>query len=644
MQFPYTDHPFEAMLVAQVAAGGVSTVVLLGDSPAHGEPASHRGSRARTWLLLACIWASIVLPLLPAFIVGMGMPTAENDVYRVGFEAIEVLLVLAAMLVGGALRTVLALVWVALVAVITRWLEASNWEACALHTAAAWVIWGIAHAPRARVRPRPRNDALLTFSAEDGLVVLLGTVFGAAVSTFLLERGVDGSDEWAYTYQAGLLAKGRVYGAVPPCLESLRSFWVFWRDDRMFAQYQPGWPLFMVPFVWTRTVWLAGPLSFGLLGMFGARLARLATYLHTGREDVARSGGRFAAFSILLANTLLINGGSRFPHIFVAALWCVAIERTWVLLEARTKREALTAAAAIGFSAGWLVATRAPEGALTVGILVLLARGLVKRKVSVVPVLLAGVIAGGWLFVLLAISKAQTGHWGQMPYALTMEFYPWNKIAYSFPLPYLAKWHFPLAAGTYSWWPLAPAFGLAGCLLGLRSPARRVVGMVGLGSFLMLAYYASLEAGRGTDFGYGPRYQLQTVVPMAIGGSLLWAHANLLRARARKLSTIGLALSFAGVVGVSIWTFPHNHQVVADSMRVELAIPRAHLGRAIVLVPPGVGRYGDLDQPRNLPVELYDAPVLTANTRDLQCLLHNYPDRAIYRAEGRPEVHFVRVR
>jgi hypothetical protein len=640
VQFPYTEHPFEAMLAAQAAAGGVSTVVLLG-----GAKRAEPRDAWRNWILLACVWATIVLPLLPTFVAGMGEPRPEDDAfYRAAYLPIEVGLVAAAFVGGRPVRIVLSLVWIGLVAVVSRWIEGSNWEGAALHTATAWVVWGIARAPTTKVVPRDRNEAVTDFLAEDAGFLVLGTLLGAAVSTFVLQRGTDGSDEWSYTFQAALFAKGRAYGAVPPCHESFRSFWVFWREDRLFSQYQPGWPIFMVPFVWARAIWLAGPVSLGLLAMFGGRLARIATYAHSGREDVARSGGRFAALSLCFANTLLINGGSRFPHLFVAALWCVCLERAWVLLDARTRREALGAAAGLGFAAGWLVTTRVPEGGLLVGVLFLLARGLVKRKVSFLSILLAGAVSAAWLVLLVVVSKAQTGRWLQLPYQLTMEFYPWNIVHYSAPLPYLAKWHVPLGAGTYSWWPLVPGIGLAGCLVGLRSPARRVVGMLGFGSLLMLFYYGSLEMGRGTDFGYGPRYQLQTVVPMAIGGALVWAEARLFLERGRSLLAIGAAFSFVGVVVAAIYTFPHNHEVVDDSMRVLQAMKKANLGRAIVIVPPGVGRYGDLDYPRNLPLDLYDQHVLVANGRDKQCLLNSFPDRAIYRAEGRSDPHFVRER
>jgi hypothetical protein len=379
----------------------------------------------------------------------------------------------------------------------------------------------------------------------------------------------------------------------------------------------------MVPFVWIRTIWMAGPASFGLLTMAGVRLGRLATYLYSGRRDLALSGGRFAGVSFLLTNTLVINAGSRFPHILVTALYALAAEQAWLLWHAPGRRDAFRHAALLGFFGGWLVTTRLSEGFLLVGIFLGVVYGLLRRQIALGPFLVAGGVSAVWFVI---------------PFQLTAEFHPWAKLTYSPPPPDLIKWHVPLATGSYCWWPLAPGFGLAGCILGMRSRARSLVVMLGIGSLLMLVYYASITYGRGWDFGYGPRYQLQTVVPMVVGAALVWAHVGMFQdASARRVAWV---LASIGVLGVASTTLPYNHQVVSDAMGVALAAQRAGLKNALVVVPPGVGRYGDYDHPKNLPLELYDQDVLLANTKDIQCLRENYSHRKLYQAAGRFPVTF----
>ncbi len=637
MVSPYTDHPLEAVLAAEAGLASVSTVVFFGIA---------EKDRLRAWLLVLVVWAAALLPFLPAFVSSLQLAPATVSsaaLYRAAFVPLEAMLVVVALRAKGV-RIAMSLLAIGGATWLSRWMVGSDWEGAALHIAAAWVVWAIAHAPRSVAKPAPTSPTLMQLDRRDLFAFVLGTVVAAVVSHYVLGRGVDGSDEWAYTYQAAVFAKGRLYGDLPACHQSFRSFWVFWRENRMFAQYQPGWPLFLVPFVWAKTIWLGGPVSLGLLAMLGGRLGRLASFLHAGREDVARRAGTFAAVSLVFTNTLLINGASRFPHVFVAALFCAAVERGYALAVAPDPRTARVVAAQLGFAAGWLLCTRAPDVGLTFGVLVVLSVALVRRKLGVVPTLVAGGVSVAWMVLLLAISKAQTGKWGELPYAMTAEFYPWNAYHYSVPPPSLLKWHLPLATGAYSFFPLAPSVGLAGCVLGLRSQARKVVGMCGLGSLLMLVFYGAMENGRGWDFGYGPRYQLHTVVPMAVGAALVWTHAGFFRARTATFGRVAAALSFAGVVAVTVWTFPHNYAVVADSMRIDTAVRAAKLGRAIVIVPNGMGRYGELDVPRNYPIDLYDSEVLVASTRDAQCVMTSYPDRAIYRAENGSPIRFVKVR
>src|SRR6202035_5109363 len=48
-----------------------------------------------------------------------------------------------------------------------------------------------------------------------------------------------------------------------------------------------------------------------------------------------------------------------------------------------------------------------------------------------------------------------------------------------------------------------------------------------LGCLPYTAYITSLEFGRGYDWGYGPRYTLVLLVPMAVGGAAALAHLSI---------------------------------------------------------------------------------------------------------------------
>ncbi len=161
---------------------------------------------------------------------------------------------------------------------------------------------------------------------------------------------------------------------------------------------------------------------------------------------------------------------------------------------------------------------------------------------------------------------------------------------------------------------------------------------VAAGCLLTLGYYASIEVGRGGDFGHGPRYQMIVVVPSAIGMALLAHHA---RIAGRALAAAG-ALAVAGSVMVALYTFPYTHGVLADGMAIEKAAARARLDRVIVVIPPGTHRYGDYDVTRNYPLELYDPPVIYANEKDVACLRSRFPSRTILRVTSRTNPGFSR--
>lgn len=622
MQSPYTAHPAEAYSAAQVSVALLMSAVGV----------ASRGrvfTRVSALLWIFAVWLAALAPDLAHFSDAMRWAGA---IQAGALVSSAVLSLLVGLLASTTLASrVLAVLFTAGTIALGRWLQESALEVAALHLILCGAVWGLASRNAARpteLSLAPNVDASSGTRLQDGMHFLLGLVVGALASVYVLERGIDSSDEWAYTYQAALFAKGRSFGIEPPCAEAFRNFWVFFVDGRLFAQYMPGWPLFMVPFVWLKLVWLAGPASLGLLAVFVGRLARR---LANGPSS-ARVYATIAALSCVFANTLIINGGSRFPHIFVAVLWASALDAALALADAPTTKRAVW----LGASVGWLAITRPPDAlALSVGIAVFVLHAWARRRIRLQHVLAAFCASIALLGFALVTARLQVGYWGKFPYQLTSVFHPWNVVKYSFPPPNLLKWHLPLATGAYCWFPLAPAIGVGGLLAAKRS-AKPLVLMLTFGSLLLLAYYSMLEIGRGTDFGYGPRYQLPLVVPMALGGAIFFGE---MQRRARSLVLgFGSVIALVGAFRVGTFTFPFNHALLVASMAPEHAVAVTHTSNAIVRISRGTHPYGDWDVTRNYPYGTYANDVLyvgDVNPSLTQCLRREFSGRTFLRTERR---------
>lgn len=635
MNSPYSNQPDQAFAAAQLALGLVTTGVFL---------ARPLRPRMAQWGLLVAQWLAVEAMDVAGFFRAMTHGSHQMATFDV-LAVSRVLVVISAALMGR-LRL---LPWVALAFGFLTWttrsITDSEWELTALHAMFAPCTYALfaTHQWRSDVRslaaPSPGRSP---FRVDDAALAILAIVVGTLVAAFVLDGTVDSSDEWGYTYQAAVFAKGRVYGKVPPCLDAFRNFWIFWKDDRMFAQYQPGWPLFMAPFFWVRAEVLAGPVSFGLLAVAVARLGRRAAAAVSGSSVRAqRIGGLVAALSVIFANTMMINAGSRFPHVFVCALWAWAMEGACSAQDAssvgdpkRVRHAALVAGLALGF----LGLTRGVELAtlgLPIGLFSL--QAVLRKKLRPMALVWAALPVALCLALLLVLSRLQVGRWFVLPYQLTEEFHAWAKMKTSAPPLNMVKWHVPMATGAYCWWPLAPSLGLAGLLPLLRSPERRLPFMLVLGSLLLLVYYASIEFGRGWDFGFGPRYQMPVIVPMAVGASALLTPIFL---RAQRVG-VGLVLAGMayGVLRILPVTFPHNHDLLLRNDAPVRAARAAGLHHVIVKVTAGTWVYGPMDATRNLPIELYDNDVLLvgdSGPQSLQCVRSQFPDRPIYKTAPGP--------
>ena len=151
-----------------------------------------------------------------------------------------------------------------------------------------------------------------------------------------------------------------------------------------------------------------------------------------------------------------------------------------------------------------------------------------------------------------------------------------------------------------------------------------------------LTFYAMAELGRGFDMGYGPRYQLPCVVPMAAGtGAVL---ASLGRGSRRRFdagarfapagpAALALAAIAVGVVRIAPLVYPYNYADVKTHNRFHDALKAHPVHDAIVFAGGGLIDTDPMDLTENLPLDLYpDQDVLVA--------LDHRPDEARCVREG----------
>jgi hypothetical protein len=562
---------------------------------------------------------------------------------------------------------------------VSRFVTESDFELAALHLAWLGVLAGLFL--RLEEKRTGRGDEWRAPSApatrtHDAVLFALSSALSAFVCVFVMHRGEGSADEWAYTFQAASFAKGHMVAGVPLCQKYLRSFYVFEHEGRLFSLYTPGWPLFLAPFVWIHAIWLGGPAAMGLLAVGLARLGRSA-WRASGRDEPQlprfwlASAGTWAAGLVATGVMLTINAGSRYPHIFAMALYAWALESMMQIAAppvlARRARERARVdpralwgwGIALGATAALFLATRPAEGALMgVGIAVAFVVLLIRRRVnwrSLVGAAAAFAVVG---FAMLVILRVQVGTWFTTAYSLNAIIYPWNVTKYDMPKPDQWKYGLPLATSSYCWWPCCWALGLAG-LASLRRGATELLVAFAVGSLVYLVYFEWLDTGQrgmGVDWGYGPRYLMLLLVPLAIGCGL--AIAPLVAAALRPTGSGGriplaaggpfalvLVAIVCGLVRVVPLVWPTASEHARRHSGLRAAIDEMHLENAVVLAKPGTTGFDVLDITKNLPVDLYpdqDAIIAVDKGADaVQCLRREFPSRTFYSAQGVDPVHIA---
>jgi hypothetical protein len=651
---PYTSQPLDALMAAQTSVGLVLGAAVW---------AQRARPRVSTMLILVAIAIAVTVPVEADFLRGIGM--------KVGPDHGKEILKLAAALATAAtfftrkrVPAIIAIVGEALLWPITNYIQDGDWELAAAHLAFFGLLVGLDRsAPpgvetvegEARASMKPLNQLWV----DDAVAFVLATIAASIVCWVILNGRTNSGDEWADTFQAALFAKFHAYGTIPRCSEAFRSFWVFQYLGRSFAQYTPGWPYFMAPFVALRVPWLAGPASLGLLAAAVGRLGRRAVAgVSPGAPPPTathvRAGGWFAVGAVILGSTFLINGGSRYPHVFVAAMFAWCIEALCVSTTPISSKEQRVWGAVLGASASLMLAARPVDGAaLGVGLFSYFVYAVVRRRMGWQSVAAAAAVAAVIGGLSLIVLRLQLGRWFETGYSLGESIYPWNVPTWSLPKPTEYRTAFPIVTGSYCWWPCSPAIGLAG-IAALRGRARRIGFIVFLGIVPLFAFYWLFDIGRNYDFGYGPRYQLPAAVPMAVGTGVvlagLWTRART-RSGGSALEfggpvAIALAAVVLGVVRIAPLVYPNTFADVRDHNRLHDAIDEASLHDAVVFGGGGLNKTDPMDLTENLPLELYpNQDVLIAidlGPDAVRCVKEKYRGRSFYRAIPGDPVRIVR--
>jgi hypothetical protein len=633
---PYTNDPADALLVAQ------SCAALLLTSAVWSRPVR---SLLRSAPLVAGLWLCALSPSAQTLLDQFASATLPQDAY---------LVLLAIGAFCGTVTLALARRWwlagVAVVAEIalwqvSHWVTGSNGELAVLHLTWLGALVGLCRATASADDPVAEDLSTATpevLRKDDLLVAGVAFVLAVLVCVVVLERGCDSDDEWAYTWQAALLAHGKAFLPAPPCGDALRNYWIFFHEGRAFAQYTPGWPCFMVPFALLRVPWLAGPCAHALLAVAVARISRRA--MAASAEDRARTprvplraAGIVGALTATTGATALLNGASRYSHILLAALFAWSLELTASMIyDKLERRQVLRRATLLGACTSWLLATRLGDGAmLGIGIFFFFCYGLAKGRIRLPSIAATSVGFAVVAALTLLILRLQMGVWFKTGYSLSASYYSWAEPKFSIPERDELKAGLPLAVAAYTFWPVSAGAGIAG-LIDARGGARVLACALALSLLSLATFYTLSELGRYDDFGYGNRFYVPAVVPLGVGTALLVAPMlGQGRGVLNGPATLALFAMVSGALRIAPFVYPVAHADVRRYLTIEKAIAQSHIHNALVVARSSDVGVQSLDVTRNWPIPEPDVIIAGEESpKDVTCLREHFPDRAMYRAIG----------
>jgi hypothetical protein len=188
-------------------------------------------------------------------------------------------------------------------------------------------------------------SARRAYSIGAAVVALAFTVVAAGTLRNELDGGHRFNDGAGARFQAEVVAIGRLAVPAPPVPEPFRVSLTLVRDGKWFAQYYPGFPAILAPFVRLDLDWLANPLLGGLL-VFGTFLL--------GRRLFDAETAFLAALLVATSPLTMTLTTTFLSHVACSALLVFA---GYLVVRARESRS-LAVGLLAGFLFGWAVAAR----------------------------------------------------------------------------------------------------------------------------------------------------------------------------------------------------------------------------------------------------------------------------------------------
>jgi 4-amino-4-deoxy-L-arabinose transferase-like glycosyltransferase len=393
-------------------------------------------------------------------------------------------------------------------------------------------------------------------------------------------------DEFAFLWQAHVMARGQIALPSPPEPKAFLVPFVVDYGGLRFAKYPPGWPAALSLAVRLGAPWLAN----ALLGAFSLWLTyRLGERVRDG------SLGLLAAALSLLSPTYWMLSGSLMSHIFSLFL-ALAFLHAWLDLQGlgrgTGKAPSPLVAAAGGGALGLLVITRpltAVGIAFPVGLHAVWLAWRNGRRLR------WGVALAGWTLAVAALlplwQAALTGNPWMNLYTL---WWPYDRVGFGPGIGVTATGHdiskalhntlFSLRAGLHDLfgWPFLSWIFLPFGLWALRRA--RAFRLALLTFFSLVVAYGFYWVGSWT---YGPRYYFEALPGLAVASAagVQWLARGPGR-RARRLAVTALLATL--IVGNLLFYLPARLGMLSglnDIRRVHMEpIQRAGLSRALIVV------------------------------------------------------------
>lgn len=225
----------------------------------------------------------------------------------------------------------------------------------------------------------------------------------AALISYLLVIGPlrdrpSSIDAHVYLFQARALSHGHFGMPLPEPQQVFGARFLFAGDDgRLYGVFPPGFPLFLVPFVWAGAPMLAGPVLAALLVVSQSLLGHA---LEGGRDGVAT---RLAIVLSLPSLARAVETADLLSHAFVAVLGTAALALSVQERVTSSRRRLL----AIGALLGWALIARLLDGVVLTALVAALLVGRVPLRRALLPLL----AALPFLMVLALGQRAATGSW-----------------------------------------------------------------------------------------------------------------------------------------------------------------------------------------------------------------------------------------